>query len=150
MTQLERCELAKAKGYTYDSITGEIRGVRGKVIKRESKGYICCCVLYEGINYKIYGHRLAWYLHYGQLPKNFIDHIDGCRNNNKISNLRDVTQHQNSYNRATAKGYTWNKRNKKFEAAIYINNKRKSLGLFGNEQDAHTAYLEAKKKYSIL
>ena len=43
-------------------------------------------------------HRLAWKLAYGVWPSNDIDHIDGNRLNNRLSNLRDVTRSINVRN----------------------------------------------------
>jgi hypothetical protein len=37
-------------------------------------------------------HRLVWKLAYGVWPANDIDHFDGDRLNNRLSNLRDVTR----------------------------------------------------------
>ena len=150
MTELERCEFAKKKGFTYDPITGELKGVRRKTIISQKVGYINCGIYYKGKNYSLLGHRLAWYLHYGELPKNHIDHIDGDRTNNKIDNLRDVTKHQNSFNLTKAKGYYWNKQRKKFQSYIKLNDKHIHIGLFSTESDARNAYLEAKKKYHVI
>jgi len=124
MTELERCELAKEIGYTYCPLSGKLRGVYGKVItNKRTDGYISCRVHVGKKLYNILGHRIAWYLYYGKLPVNFIDHKDGVRDNNKIENLRDVTQQRNHFNRTTAKGYSWDKPNKKFRAHIKINKK---------------------------
>lgn len=49
------------------------------------------------------GHRLAWFFVYGEWPKNEIDHIDGNRSNNAISNLRDVTKSINQQNIRSAR-----------------------------------------------
>lgn len=43
-------------------------------------------------------HRVAWALYYGAWPKGEIDHIDGNRSNNRISNLRDTTRTENGRN----------------------------------------------------
>lgn len=40
-------------------------------------------------------HRLAWFYTHGDWPANVIDHINGDRTNNSLSNLRDVTQAEN-------------------------------------------------------
>jgi hypothetical protein len=151
MTQLEKCELAKSKGFTYCPVSGEIRGVYGKVITAKKKcGYSYVSLTYECKAYFILGHRLAWFLHYGNLPNNSIDHIDGNRTNNKIDNLRDVTNQQNQWNRTTAKGYTWTEKRSKFHAQIQINGKVKFLGRFNTEQEARNAYLKAKETYHII
>jgi len=50
----------------------------------------------------VMAHRLAWAFVYGEFPKNQIDHIDGNRANNKIVNLRDVTQEVNLQNQTRA------------------------------------------------
>ena len=46
--------------------------------------------------YRFYAHRLAWFLHYGVLPANVIDHIDTNPENNKLENIRDVPQSLNA------------------------------------------------------
>jgi hypothetical protein len=151
MTRLEKCQLAKEKGYTYNHSTGEIKGVYGKIITNKDRyGYIQCRVYYATKPFLILGHRLAWFLHYGTLPNNSLDHIDGNKSNNKIDNLRDVTAQENQWNRTTAKGYFWNKRLKKFHAQIHINNKKKYLGLFQTEQEARNAYLKAKEIHHVI
>jgi hypothetical protein len=150
MTTLEKCELAKAKGYTYCPVSGELRGVLGKVIRKKINGRIVCRLYVDKKQYTVLSHRLAWYLHYGHLPINFIDHIDGNPSNNKIENLRDVTAQQNQWNQTKAKGYCWSKFANKFQAQIKINRKVKFLGYFQTEQEARNAYLKAKEIYHVI
>jgi hypothetical protein len=44
-------------------------------------------------------HRLIFLWHNGYYPEQQIDHIDRCRSNNRIENLREVSQICNSRNR---------------------------------------------------
>lgn len=148
--EIERCRAAKANGFTYNPETGELRGVRGRVITGKRLGYIDCQVFCENKYYKIFGHRLAWYLHYGRLPADILDHIDGDKANNRISNLREVNNQQNQWNQTKAKGYTWRNKRKRFEATIRINDRLIYLGYFKEESEARNAYLEAKKKYHVI
>ena len=151
MTTLERCQLAKERGYTYCSVSGELKGVRGNVmIAKSVNGYSYVRLTIEGKGYNILGHRLAWFLYYGTLPTNSIDHIDGNKSNNKIENLRDVTAQENQWNRTTAKGYVWKKNRNKFESQISINGKTKFLGSFQTEQEARNSYLKAKEIYHVI
>lgn len=151
MTELEKCQLAKEKGYTYNHSTGEIKGVYGKVItKKHSSGYTIVQVYHQEKIFVMYAHRLAWLLHYGHLPINSIDHIDGNKSNNQIDNLRDVTHQQNMWNKITTKGYYWNKMKNKFHAQIRIDGKLIFLGLFQTEQEARNAYLKAKEIYHVI
>ena len=151
MTELEKCQLAKERGFSYCPVSGEIKGVRGNVItKKHSNGYTMAQVYYATKPYNVLAHRLAWYLHYGHLPINSIDHIDGDRSNNKIDNLRDVTHQHNHWNRTTAKGYCRHKPSNKFKAYIRINTTRKHLGYFQTEQEARNAYLKAKEIYHVI
>lgn len=95
-----------------------------------------------------FAHRLIWVMQNGDIPIGLqIDHINGVRDDNRIENLRLVTKQENCFNMTKAKGYTWNKRDKKFQAQIYLNGKNKVIGFYDNEQDAHQAYLTAKEKY---
>jgi hypothetical protein len=100
-------------------------------------------------------HRLAWLYVNEAWPKNHIDHIDGNRANNKISNLRDVDDSTNSQNQRASQcsnkstgilGVCFHKTKKKFHAQIKRHGKRIHLGYFDNAQDAHNAYLAAKRQ----
>ena len=96
------------------------------------------------INQKIYyAHRVAYFLIHGELPK-VIDHINGIRSDNRIQNLRPATHQTNCHNRK-ASGVTTPKQTKKFAAAITVNRKRKHIGYFNSREEAHQAYLAAKK-----
>jgi len=78
-----------------------------------------------------------------------IDHRDRNPSNNCIFNLRAVTHQKNSFN-TDAKGYYWNKKDKRWKARIKLNRKHIWLGRFEKEEDARNAYLEAKKIYHII
>ena len=64
-----------------------------------SSGYHCVQVDRKMVRV----HRIVFFLHHGYMPE-IVDHIDGDKNNNKIENLREVTQKQNTWNR-NVKGY---------------------------------------------
>lgn len=112
---------------------------------------------YIGIDGVLYrANRLAWAYVNGSLPKGQIDHIDGDRLNNSISNLRDVSAETNQRNRKSGNknstssllGVSYHKQSGKWRAQISITT-TKHLGLFDTEQDAYLAYLNAKQKYMI-
>jgi hypothetical protein len=93
-------------------------------------------------------HRLAWLYVYGEWPKNHIDHINGVRDDNRIENLRDVTQRQNCQNKQSNRqgklvGTIYDKRDSKFYSRISIKNKLYTITSHETEQQAHEAYLEA-------
>ena len=103
-------------------------------------------------NYQNYrAHRVAWYLHNGEDPKALqIDHINGDRSDNRISNLRLATPTQNARNMRKRKGTTsiykgvhWYERKGKWRAQIRANGKENHLGYFATELDAHLAYCAA-------
>jgi len=80
---------------------------------------------------------------------NIIDHKDGNKINNTITNLRIVSAQQNCQNNLfrNFKGYAFNKRMGKYNAYIRVDNVLRSLGYFDNPEDAHECYLKAKKIY---
>lgn len=95
-------------------------------------------------------HRLAWLYVYGKWPVNQIDHIDGDKKNNRISNLREATNYQNSQNRTRANknsksGYLGvYPRNGRWAASIKVNGRSKVVGWFDDPLEAHKAYLTEK------
>lgn len=100
-------------------------------------------------------HRLAWLYMTGAWPANHIDHIDGNRQNNIFSNLRDVPPRINAQNvrlpnKNNASGYLgvcWHKGSGKWVAQTWINRKLTCLGYFHDPAEAHAVYLSAKRKY---
>lgn len=101
-------------------------------------------------------NRLAWFYSYGEDPKEFvIDHKDGVKDNNKLSNLRKTTYSGNSHNKGAQKnnkssgikGVHYNKRDKRYNACISVNKESKYLGSFILLEDARKAVEQAFMKY---
>ena len=89
------------------------------------------------INQKLYlAHRLAWLYMHGDLPKE-IDHINGIKSDNRISNLRPANRYQQmqntkmrSHNKTGATGVTHCKQTGKYAAEVRVDGKRIWLGRF--------------------
>lgn len=99
-------------------------------------------------------HRLAWFYMYGSWPTDQIDHINRIRTDNRIANLREVTNKQNHQNRSKSSnntsghpGVSWHKRDYRWQARIKHNYKYIHLGLFENIEDAVAARKAAEKLY---
>jgi hypothetical protein len=150
MTRLEKCEILKSKGYTYDPDTGKIYNRFGKEITRKNtNGYISI----EGnkmFNGLLYAHHYAYFMTYGNVDFEILDHINTDRTDNRISNLRIVNKQQNHFNRSNVKGFNFVKRTNKWKSTIKLNGKSIHLGYFNTEEEAKNAYIEAKKKYHII
>jgi len=99
----------------------------------------------NGKRYLIYMARQILGLTYGD--KHQADHIYHDTLDNRRSELQIVTNQQNNFNRKNSKGYHWNKPAKKYLAQIKLNGKQIHLGYFQVAQEAHSAYLQAKKRY---
>lgn len=99
-------------------------------------------------------HRIVWVHHYGSPPQLEVDHINGDRSDNRIANLRDVDRAANNQNRrksqssnrsSTLIGATFEINMKKWKAQISVNKKRIHLGYFESAEQAHAAYVAAKR-----
>jgi hypothetical protein len=111
---------------------------------------------YLGLKYRgqqYLAHRIAWLITYGSWPVQDVDHIDGNRSNNAIANLRDVSRAMNVQNVRAPRcsneasgmlGVT--KRGRKWQASIWAGGRRSYLGLFSAPEEAHAAYVQAKRQ----
>ena len=114
------------------------------------RGYLI--IRLNGKNHK--AHRIAWLYHYGELPKNGIDHINGNKLDNRISNMRDVGQLINNQNREGPSrnsttgflGVTYDKRKSRFVAQINYGSFHKYLGSFKTKEEASERYKKAKSE----
>lgn len=99
-------------------------------------------------------HRLVWVYVYGRWPVNQIDHINMDKDDNRIVNLREATNAENHGNQRKARtdnrtgllGASWNKEAKKFHAQIQLDGKTKHLGYHRTAEEAHQAYIKAKRE----
>lgn len=104
---------------------------------------------------KYYAHRCAVLYMTGAWPAQDVDHIDGNKSNNRYSNLRCVSTKVNAQNLRSARvdnktarlGVSFHRAAKKYMAEIKdLSGKRHYLGLYLSPDDAHAAYLTAKRK----
>lgn len=102
-----------------------------------------------GFGYRQYqAHRLAWIYEYGEWPRGQIDHINGIKTDNRISNLRVVDTRGNSINRKVHRsgklpGAHFDKRHNRWQALISINGKNTHIGMFATDKEAARAYSQA-------
>jgi len=129
-------ELSRYKWHAqWNSCTKSFYAVRGMKIK-------------DGKQYRISMAREILGLNHDD--KRQADHKNHNTLENCRVNLRIVTRSQNQWNQRNRKGYYWHKATKKYLARIMLNGKPIFLGRFDVAEDAHSAYLRAKKQYHTI
>ena len=144
----------------YDPETGDFTWLKA-VGSRAQVGDLAGCssshgytrIIVCGKEYK--AHRLAWLYTYGVFPEEQTDHINGVRNDNRIVNLRAVTNVENHRNRkkrctntSGVTGVSWFKPNNSWGAYINAEGERRFLGLFKDLFSAIAARKSAEIKYN--
>lgn len=106
---------------------------------------------------KVKAHRLAWEFIKGEIPEGMqIDHINHMRDDNRLSNLRLVSQGDNLRNKSFSKanssgrcGVSWHKTEGKWHARITYAGKEIFLGRFSDFEAACNAREAAELKYGF-
>jgi hypothetical protein len=105
---------------------------------------------------KEYCHRLAWLFVHGEMP-DCIDHINGNKLDNRITNLRNTTKAMNNKNQHISRTelmlgvsrYQSKNSDNKFRANIQDDGKTIHLGVFKTELEAFNAYMSYREKRGI-
>ncbi|EMQ3399759.1 TPA: HNH endonuclease [Yersinia enterocolitica] len=135
--------------FSYNPETGALIRIKGSTKSNlaacgstSANGYMSVRV--DGVLYSV--HRIIWKMVTGKEPMH-LDHINGIRTDNRISNLREVSRTENNRNigispRNTSgyAGVTFVKSSKKWAAQLKINKRQISGGLFINKIDAVLAF----------
>lgn len=144
--------------FHYNYLTGDFwvikTGKKSRVCKLagsiDKDGYLVTS--HKGVNYRL--HRLAWFYVYGVWPKDSIDHINRCKTDNRISNLRECSNAENQrnvdkrvYNTSGYKGVSFVKRDNKWGARARLDGKVILLGQYKTPELASQAYQEFAKKH---
>lgn len=126
-------------------------GLRAGGTNKQS-GYVSIHV--DNKQYK--AHRLAWLYVTGSWPENEIDHGNHIKNDNRWTNLSDVTRSGNQKNQligaANTSGFLgvgWSKERKKWYAHIRFNGGGKHLGYFKLKSRAISARIAGNLKYGF-
>lgn len=118
--------------------------------KLDARGYVQIKIMGRSFS----AHQLAWLYETGDWPREEIDHKDGLPSNNIFSNLRLGGNGINQQNIRLAPthgssgflGVTKRKDCNKFRASISINGRSRNVGSFDSAEEAHAAYLQAKRQ----
>lgn len=105
----------------------------------------------------IRAHRVIWEIFNGEIPEGMqIDHINHIRHDNRVENLRLVSNQENCKNISMQKnntsgvtGVCWSKQKGKWMAKIKVDYKTINLGLYSDIEKAVEARKKAEIKYSF-
>lgn len=105
----------------------------------------------------IRAHRVIWEIFNGEIPDGMqIDHVNHIRHDNRIENLRLVSNQENSKNNSMKKnntsgvtGVCWNSQKGKWMARIKVDYKDIHLGLYSDISDAVKARKRAENNYGF-
>lgn len=109
------------------------------------------------INGKFFmAHRVAWAIYHGEWPNGQIDHINGIKSDNRISNLRDVSASQNMRNvsykprsKSGLYGVRFHRATGKWQAAFRVDGTVYSFGYHDTPEKASAVALAERQKFDF-
>jgi hypothetical protein len=106
--------------------------------KLGSGGYMTVGLRVNGRAISMAAHRVVWVLHYGRWPKQYLDHINRVRSDNRIENLREVTPAENLQNCSRNRVYPYVGPYKwgGYQAQVKVGDTSIHIGIFDTEEDA--------------
>ena len=115
-------------------------------------GYLSVCI--NSKHHQI--HRIVWLMNKGKFPENQLDHISHVRTDNRMLNLREVTNQENAKNKRKSPkntsgttGVTWAKNEKRWKAQIMVNRRMIFLGQSKDINIAIQLRKDAEKRYNF-
>lgn len=120
----------------------------------DNKGYRTICLQVDGKKQSVKAHVVAWALSYGAWPERYVDHVNGMKDDNRLTNLRKASTAENARNRGPTranktglKGVTFTANGKRFRAQIKGEDSRVVyLGTFSSAEAAHSSYSSAARR----
>lgn len=105
-------------------------------------------------NKRYHAHRLAWLYVHGSWPPDELDHINRCRSDNRITNLRLASRSENNQNHGLSKrnssghtGVCWKRAVGLWSARIMRDYQEVHLGYFACISDAVAARKAAEVEH---
>lgn len=122
--------------YFYDREIGQIRNIHDRSIAtRQWRGHKVLRLYRRNL----YSQHVAWLLHFGEWPSNFVCRLDNNEENDSITNLVQISDIVKEEHPSFMRGYSVDRRGG-FETyylmSIGPTEERKYLGMFYTKQDA--------------
>lgn len=143
--------------YAYKDNNGRIKIVKSRKLKHSfRRGYYRHTITINGVAMTKGTHRWVMIAFYGESELQ-VDHINGIKTDNRITNLRYVNSSDNVNNVKTLNPHKYaselhgiTPRRGRWESYITINNKSYFLGSYESQIEAHEKYKKAKFNWEKL
>lgn len=139
---------------------GTLTWITGNRVRKPGKPAFCTATKHGYLtgtykNMRFMAHRVVWALHHGEWPDGWIDHINGCKTDNRPENLRIASTSLSNHNRkfkSSECGFLGVTRSKncvepRYIAQIQHNGEHHYLGMYKTPEEA--ARVRDKKAVEI-